>query len=332
MRRCPGDRRGGAFPSAPRTGSARLDIEVRTTDEDRGLAGPHRRRSTDDRGVDQATAGRNDVGRERGQEVGACRAHLDEQPSSTFADSAVRPEVGGPHGLRTGQAADHHVGAADGRSRRVGHRANAQRLGALSGPVPEGQLEAAICEPACDRRAHLAGSEDRDPGGALRARALAGITFGRRHVRDSFVHIFSGAGPPTGISSRTICSIWARSCRERLEVGGRGGLADLLRVAGTDDRHVDGRVRERPRDRELGDRHATLRGERLEPTDDAQVSLEGFTGEHVVLRPPVVGCERRCFGHSTAEQAMGHRAVTRTPMPCSWANGRIDCSISRRNR
>ena len=77
------------MPSTLRTGCGQADVEVIATDEDRDLAGPHRRRSADDWGVNEATSGRGDVGGEHAQDAGAGRTHLDEQLFTTLADRAA---------------------------------------------------------------------------------------------------------------------------------------------------------------------------------------------------------------------------------------------------
>ena len=165
------------MPSTLSTGSHVGHVLVGATHEDGGLARADERWSAEDRRIDQGPAGGTDERCQVRDEGRPGRAHLDELLARPRGERTVRAEIRRQHGFRAGQAADDDVDARGGGRRCIGDRAESERLGPRSRPVPEHELEAGFVEPSGDGRAHLAGAQDGDPWKGSCGCGHVGISF-----------------------------------------------------------------------------------------------------------------------------------------------------------
>lgn len=95
-----------------------------------------------------------------------------------------------------------------------------------------------------------------------------------------------------------------------LQLGCGDGFLDVLRAPRTDDRHLHGRIRQRPRHRQLSDRaREILRGKALELAHRLEVAVEGLARERGIPAPPVAALEGRVLVEATGEQPVCERSV-----------------------
>ena len=106
---------------------------------------------------------------------------------------------------------------------------------------------------------------------------------------------------------RSICS---RSASLRSSSARGDAVLDVAGVPCAHDRHLDGRVGERPGDREPADRDTELLlGESLELANRRDVAAEVLALEEGRSAAPVVWGEGRVLVHRSGEQPVGERPV-----------------------
>ena len=207
------------------------DVVVGATGQNGGLAGSDQRWGSENGRIDEGAARRLYVPRQLPEEVRPGGAHLDKTRALARCEGAVRPEVCGEHGLRTGQATDDKVGIPCGDCRRINDSAEAECIGSRPRSIPQHDLKPGGRQSGRDCGTHLAGAENGDPA---RNRAVCGRNF-RIHRANSF-GIASGAGPPTATSACKINSIWAMSSgactASSLLEAGRFAHGPILKASG----------------------------------------------------------------------------------------------------
>ena len=85
--------------------------------------------------------------------------------------------------------------------------------------------------------------------------------------------------------------------------------SEVGRVTGADDRNIDGRIGDRPRDRELRERDLVGGGVLLQPSHQLEISRELLTLEVGAAAAPVVRGECRLLRHRPGKQPVSKRTV-----------------------
>ena len=94
-----------------------------------------------------------------------------------------------------------------------------------------------------------------------------------------------------------------------VNVASLGGLFELFRSACANNGHIDARLGQHPRNRQLRHAHALLLRQALQVIHDRQVALKALALEEGVLAAPVIGGKARLWGEPPGEQPMRQRAV-----------------------
>jgi hypothetical protein len=98
-----------------------------------------------------------------------------------------------------------------------------------------------------------------------------------------------------------------------MSIACQSGLCELVRIARSDNGHINRGLGQHPGDGQLRDGHSPSFRQALQLLDDRDIALEILAVEELTLAAPVIWCEGRLGRERSAKQSMGQWTIDEHP-------------------